>query len=226
MRVKVYDHQDVRLGRNVVHDPQSRSFARTATIDPKSWRDKRVRIYDPLPNPNQCHGECTGCAKAMQLNAVDNRIKGIVLNMDNAHDLYSWASQNDPWDGAWPPNDTGSSGLASAKAAQHYGLGGPYRWLFGGADDIVQAVQDCHVVSVGTRWDFDMFARDADGRIHLGGGNAGGHQWIARGYWKSRDWVLGRCWWGDGFRDFWISRADLDTLMADWGDAHIQARTF
>lgn len=218
--VKRYDAQDYRLGRQVVHDPRSRNFAARAVIDKSTWHDKAVRIYDPSVNPNQCHGECTGCAESMMLNSLGNRVKGRVLRMEDAHRLYSWASQNDPWSGAWPPDDTGSSGLAAAKAAINYGLAREYRWVFSGADEVVQLVMQGRAVSVGTRWDWDMFNQDIDGRIHLGGGTAGGHQWLVRGYDVDRDWVLGRCWWG-GFRDFWIARADLDTLMHDDGDAHV-----
>ena len=219
--VKIVEQQDLRLGRQVVHDPRSRGFAVRSGVDRSTWRDKAIRIYDPTPNPNQCHGECTFVTKAMQFNAVGNRVAGRVLKMDTVHKGYSIATGIDPWDGAWEPDDTGSSGLASAKAAQQLGLGGEYRWLFGGADEVVQAVNEGWAVSVGTRWDYAMFDQDSQGRIHIGGGEAGGHQYLIRGYWKSRDWVLGRCWWGD-FKDFWISRADLDTLLHDYGDAHVQ----
>lgn len=51
------------------------------------------------------------------------------------------------------------------------------------------------------------------------GGEAGGHQWIVRGYDKGQDLAMGRCWW-NGFRDFWIKRSDLDSLLRDGGDAH------
>lgn len=219
--VKIVEQQDLRLGRQVVHDPRSRGFARRITVNRSTWRDKSIRIYDPTPNPNQCHGECTWCAKAMQFNAVGNRVPGRVLRMDTVHKGYSLATSLDPWEGSWEPDDTGSSGLASAKSAQRMGLGGDYHWFFGGADEVTQAVNDNEVVSVGTRWDYDMFEQDKDGRIHLGGGEAGGHQYVFRGYWKSRDWLKGRCWWGD-FRDFWIARTDLDTLLHDNGDAHVQ----
>lgn len=221
--VHIYEQQDHRLGRNVVHDPRSRNFPRRVAVDKSAWHDKAIRLYDPLPNPNQPRGNCTGCAKAMQFNAIGNRKMGVVLNMVDADTIYSIATGLDPWQGQWPPTDTGSSGLASAQAAQQLGHGGTYRWLFGGADEVIQTVMDGEVVSVGTRWEYDMFNQDADGRIHLGGGEAGGHQWIVRGYDASRDWALGRCWWG-GFRDFWITRSDLNTLLSDNGDAHVQER--
>lgn len=227
--VKRVEQQDPRLGRNVVHDPVSRNFAMPVSVDKSVWRDKRVRLYDPLPNPNQPIGCCTGVAKSCQLNAVGNRVMGRVLDMDDAIAIYSYATTIDPWDGSYPPDDTGSSGLASAKSAQHHGLAGTYRWLFGGADEVVQSVMNGEVISVGTWWYWDMFA--ASGGWHQGlpiikptGGQAGGHQYAIRGYDIDADLVMGRCWWGD-FRDFWIKRTDLDSLLHDDGDAHFQRST-
>lgn len=219
------------LGRHVEHDPRSRAFAFVPSIggvDPSTWRTKTIPIYDPRPNPNQPVGCCTMCAKAMQLNAKGNRKKGVILGMDWALDGYVWETHNDQFPGAWNRDgsgqDTGSSGLAACKTAQHFGVGGEYNFLFGGADQVVQAVMDGHVVNVGTRWDYSMFKPDDKGIVHPGGSAAGGHEWTVRGYNKRRDLIMGRCWWGPGFRDFWISRFDLQALLADNGDAHVQAR--
>jgi hypothetical protein len=221
--VQNIEPQDPRLGRNIVHDRRSKNFPMRVEVDKSTWRDKEVRLYDPWPNPNQPVGNCTGCAKAMEFNAVGNREMGVVFKMDDATHIYSRATELDPWDGSYPPDDTGSSGLAAAKASREFGYGGEYRWLFGGADEIVQTIMSGRVVNVGTWWHWDMFNQDADGLVRVGGGKAGGHQWIARGYDESRDWVEGRCWWGE-YRDFWITRADLDALMRDYGDAHVQDR--
>ncbi len=226
--VKTVEPQDPRLGRQVVHDPQSRNFPRVVAIDKSTWRDKVVRLYDPWPNPNQTIGNCTGCGKAMEFNAIGNRITGSVLKMPDADKIYSLATGMDPWEGSWPPTDTGSSGLAAAKAAVQLGLGGEYRWHFGGADEVVQSLmgdehQQPRVVNIGSWWHWDMFRPDANGVVRPTGGYAGGHQWIVRGYDVDRDLVMGRCWWGE-FKDFWISRADLDTLLRDDGDAHTQVR--
>lgn len=220
--VKELPQEDPRLGRQIVHDPKSRAFPYRTLVDRSAWHDKSIRVYDPWPNPNQEIGNCTGVAKCIQFNSVGNRKIGQVLKMDDAVRIYSLATTIDPWDGSYPPEDTGSSGLAAAKAAQTLGLGGEYRWLFGGADEVIQAVMDGHVVNVGTRWDNYMFNQDAEGRVHPGGGVAGGHEWSVRGYDLSRDYAQGRCWWGEAFRDFWISRADLDALLADDGDALVQ----
>jgi hypothetical protein len=221
-RIERIPFTDRRLGRHIVLDDRSRGFVRPGAVDHSTWRTKSIRIYDPDPNPNQTIGNCTGVAKCVQLNAAKNRVSGRVLNMTDAERVYSLATELDPWPGSWPPTDTGSSGLAAAKAAQKLGLAGEYLWIFGGADGVVQAVMDGDVVNVGTRWDEQMFNPDRNGIVHPGGPVAGGHEWSVRGYDARRDLVLGRCWWGD-FRDFWISRSDLNSLLADGGDANVQA---
>lgn len=225
MTVEVQQVPQLRknLGRQMVHDERSRSFPAQTSIDRSSWITKAIRIYDPSPNPKQCHGECTGCAKAMQLNAVGNRVPGIVLNKNDAHRFYSKATHLDPFDGVWPSDDNGSSGLASAKAAQELGFGGEYRHVFGGADEVVQLIQDGYVVSVGTWWYDGMFDPNDLNVIEPTGHRVGGHQYVARGYNLSKDLVVVRCWWGD-FQDVSIKRSHLNELLLDDGDAHIQER--
>lgn len=216
--------RDPRLGRNIVHDVRSRGFAMGLTPDPSTWVTKSIRIYDPIPNENQCHGECTCCAQCMLFNTAGNRKTGQVLHMDTAHKLYSLATTIDPFDGSWTAptwEDTGSSGLAAAKASIALGLGGPYRFIFGGADEVVQTIMTGRTVSLGTAWMNGMFEPDAKGFIWPTGGVAGGHQYIARGYNKPYDAVKIRCWWGT-FRDVLIKRTVLNDLLMDNGDAHTQ----
>ena len=222
--IETREQQSHLLGRQKVHDDRSRGFAMPRLlVDRSLWRDKAIRIYDPIPNPNQSVGNCTMCAKAMQMNAVGNRRTGVVLKMPWAMRGYEWETANDEFPGQYKPDDTGSSGLASCRTAQHTGDGGEYRWIFGGADEVVQNVMEGRVVSVGTWWYESMFDLDASKRITVSGAQVGGHQYPIRGYDKSSDRVLGRCWWGD-FRDFWMKRTDLDNLLLDGGDAHWQAR--
>lgn len=229
MRQYHYTAIDPRLGRHVVHDERSRAFPLASTpVDRSLWKDKAIRLYEPSPNPNQEIGCCTGVAKCSQFNAVGNRKTGVVLDLDDAVKVYSLNTRLDVWEGEYPPTDTGSSGIASCKAAQQLGLGGAYYWEFRGADGIVENIMAGRVMSLGTRWDWDMF-EPSDGYyqakpvIRPGGGTAGGHQWVARGYAENHDLILGRCWWGE-FKDFWISRTNLQALMDDWGDAHFQVR--
>lgn len=215
---------DQRLGRQIVHDDRSRAYAFPDVVDSSTWRTKSVRIYDPRVNPNQPIGCCTGCAHAMMFNAVGNRLPGKVLGLEWAIARYSRATALDVWPGSYPPDDTGSSGLAVCKASQEAGDGGVYRFLFGGVDQVVQAIMLGQVVSVGTKWLWDMFHPDAGRFIQPTGGLAGGHQYVARGYIEPLDAVVIRCWWGPGFRDVLIKREHLGDLLADRGDAVIQAR--
>lgn len=221
--VEIVEHLDHRLGRNKVHDPRSRNFAMGTTIDRTTWTTKVIRIFDPSVNPNQCHGECTGCANAMMLNSEGNRIPNQVLNMNYAHKVYSGATKIDPWQGAWPPTDTGSSGLAAAKVAQQMKTGGAYRWIMNGADGVVQSIMDGRVVSVGTWWTEGLSRRDANLNIEPTGMRIGGHQYVVRGYDAGRDSVIIRCWWGS-YRDAYLKRSHLNDLLMDGGDAHVQDR--
>lgn len=215
--------EHIHLGRQKVHDPRSRAFPAYVSVDRSTWMSKLIRIYDPIPNPNQCHGECTGCAKAMEFNTVGNRVRGVILNMNDAHRFYHNGTMIDPFPGTWPPTDTGSSGLAVAKAAKLLGFGGEYRHVFGGADEVVQLIMRGRVVNVGTWWYNNMFYPNASGIIAPTGPMVGGHQYIARGYDKPRDLIRIRCWWGT-FKDVWIKRSDLNALLMDGGDAHVQDR--
>lgn len=221
--VEVIPQKYHHLGRQKVHDSRSKAFATGLVVDRSKWQSKTIRIYDPLINPNQCHGECTGVAKCVQFNAVGNRVSGVVLNMDNAHRFYTLATQRDPFEGSWPPDDTGSSGLASCKAATELGFGGAYSHVFNGADGVIQLIQQGRVVSCGTWWYDDMMMPNANGFIEPTGPKVGGHQYSARGYDLKRDAVLIRCWWGS-FRDVWIKRTHLNELLLDGGDAHVQDR--
>lgn len=211
------------LGRQRVHDSRSKAFPAGAVVDRSKWKSKSIQIFDPRKNPNQCHSECTGCAKAMEFNAVGNRVKGVTLNMDNAHEFYHLATTLDPFTGSWPPDDTGSSGLAAAKAAQKLGFGGEYRHVFNGADGVVQLIQEGRVVNIGTWWYEGLFHPSPTGIVEPTGPKVGGHQFIARAYDVVFDLVTIRCWWGS-YRDVRIKREHLNELILDQGDAHIQNR--
>jgi hypothetical protein len=227
LKVIIVDQLDPRLGRQAVHDSRSRGFAFPVTVDKSTWRSKTIPIYDPVPNPEQTVGNCTGCQKAMAFNARGARRKGVVHTMKDANRIYSLATQLDPWPGQWNEDgsgeDTGSSGLAAAKAAQQLGYGGEYRWLFGGIDEVVQAIMGDATVGVGTWWYSNMFHQDTRGRIEPGGRKAGGHEYEYRGFDLKMDELIGRCWWGDDFKDFRVKRTHAGELLDDDGDANVQA---
>lgn len=228
LHVVRFENQPPQLGRQIVHDPLSRLYAFKAT-EPAEKRDFTHRVYQPRPVPNQPVGCCTGVDLAVKCNTVGNRRKGVVLNMNDALKVYSRATQLDPWEGSWEPHDTGSSGLAAAKAAKEFGLIDSYQWIFDGAAGVLAALQT-KPVGVGAWWTYDMFDPDpVTGLVRPTGAKAGGHQWTVIGYRKKPDAFLGQCWWGrwglGGTGRFLIRYDDLDALLHEYGDAHVVYRT-
>lgn len=234
LRVLSIPQLDERLGRQVVHDPQSRRFAfPLGAVPEKPTKAIRHRVYGPRTTPRQRVGTCTGVDQCVQGNAVGNRINGVILDMAQAERIYSRASQLDPWPGNWPPTDTGSSGLAACKAALEFGLILRYEWLFGGARQVLAAVaggegKRGRCVGVGTWWMADMFHPDPKTLlVRPTGGRVGGHQWTITGWEPRYDAFEGLCWWGPEFGHkgrFRIRFDDLDALLMDDGDAHVTYR--
>jgi hypothetical protein len=228
LHVVQIEQLDERLGRQVVHDPASRNYEferPRGFITPDSFR---LNTYNPAPNPRQKIGNCTGCDQCIKCNTKGNRVRGVRLDMDTALKIYSRATQLDPWPGSYPPADTGSSGLAAAKAAKEYNLIDRYEWIFSGTDTIIAALQAGKAVGVGTYWENNMFDPDPETLlVEPGGGLAGGHQWPVIGWSKKFRAFEGLCWWGDDFGRlgmFRIKAEHLAALLAQDGDAHITYR--
>lgn len=218
--------EDRRLGRHVVHDPKSWDYQELLprrTVELKSVQHRR---YDPIPEPNQPVGCCTMVAECLMGNTKGNRVKGQVLNMQTALDGYSIATSIDPFEGVYPPEDTGSSGLAAAKAAVRLGLADKYLWYFS-VESVLLGLQK-HPISFGGKWMYDMFYASREHPVVRPTGEvAGGHQWTLSGYDAKNKLIAGECWWGKGFGingRFYISVEDFRTLMEDNGDAHFTIR--
>lgn len=226
LHIVTVEQSDPRLGRQCVHDPASRRFAFQAAAPPK--RDIQLRVYGPMTRPNQTIGCCTGVDQAVKCDTAGNRVKGSVLRMADAERIYSKATELDPFPGTYPPDDTGSSSLGACQASQALGLIDSYSWIFNGPDGILAALAAGHPVGVGTWWLHNMWDVDpATGLIEVGGARDGGHQWTITGYRKKFDAFRGDCWWGPNWGvkgGFLIRRADLATLLADDGDAHLTQR--
>lgn len=221
------EQTDPRLGRHIVHDPRSRRFAVSAPREVAVKRSFRHRVFSPTPLPNQTIGNCTGVDQCVRADAQGNRIQGVILGMPDAVKLYERATQLDPFEGTYPPDDTGSSGLAAAKAATEAGIIERYEWVFGGADQVLATLRD-RPVGVGTRWHRDMFTPEPNTfLVRPTGPIVGGHQWAVIGWNQRYQAFEGMCWWGDDFGShgmFRIRKDDLATLLADDGDAHVTYR--
>lgn len=220
------EQQSEKLGRHIVHDPRSRNFAAELPRTAAPLKSVQHRRYDPRPEPNQPVGCCTFVAECMLANSKGNRVKGVVFDMDDAIKGYSLATTLDPFQGTYPPNDTGSSGLAAAKAAVQLGIASHYEWFFG-LDAILQGLQT-KPISFGGYWFADMFKANASNPlVRPTGGIVGGHQWILSGYDAKRKLIVGECWWGKSFGRngrFLISVEDFRILVDSGGDAHYTYR--
>jgi hypothetical protein len=128
-----------RLGRHIEHDQRSLAYGVVLSPGPlKSamWQ----RHCDPFDQGNI--GSCTGNAIAGAAMSGPLWVTGRLLTEADALRLYGAATRLDKIPGHYPPDDTGSSGLAAAKAAHQAGLIGSYHHAFG----LLQAL---HAVAAG-----------------------------------------------------------------------------
>lgn len=166
------------LGRHVEHDPRSRSFGLVAAAVP--LRNVHHRRYGgPLDQGDL--GSCTGNAVAGAVNTSPlHTPKKRLLRESDAVAIYTLATTLDAFAGEYPPTDTGSSGLAAAKAARQLGHISAYRHAFG-IDEALQALMVAPVIT-GVDW-YESFDRpDARGRIEIAGQVRGGHEFEVLGY--------------------------------------------
>ncbi len=216
------------LGRIIHHDERSRLYPFRAPIPGKrtSVRHARVPLGTVLDQANL--GSCTGnaCLGAIFTQPLQGALAltPVKLNFDEttAIKLYSAATVLDEFAGTYPPDDTGSSGLAVAKAAQQAGYISGYLHAFS-ADDALDALVAGPII-VGVDWHSGFDNPSADGEMRLAGPVRGGHElcvdqidvenqrvWVTNSW--SKSWGLdGRAWWS------WSTFA---ALLAKDGDATI-----
>ena len=189
--------QPYSLGRLVEHDPRSRAYPVLARA-PLKLRTVTHRSYG-LPLNQGSLGSCTGNAAAGALNTAPLHRNGDrVLREPDAVKLYSAATRLDGFPGEWPPTDSGSSGLAVAKACKQAGLIRGYRHAFT-IGQALAAIQHSPVIT-GVPWYERMFQPTADRFVHIGGQVAGGHEFLVRGYTAARrPYILCCNSWGPGW---------------------------
>lgn len=206
------------LGRRLEpnHDPRSRAYpVRVAPTQPAS-----VLHHHGGPILNQGPlGSCTGNAIVNALNARPLRHRRRFLDETDAVRLYGAATRLDPWPGDYPPDDTGSSGLAAAKAAQREGLIIGYQHAFT-HDEILLAITRAPVI-VGVPWFDGMFTPDPAGFVHPTGTIVGGHEFAILGQALHSEYFTALNSWGAGWGDagrFRIRFDDLWALLEHGGD--------
>lgn len=183
-------HDGMRLGRNMWLD--GRSLAHMVEND---VREMGKPLADqewerPLVILDQGKiGSCTGNAGTGALGTqpyFDAVGKEVLPSPDDAAaaeefavQLYSDATKADGYPGVYPPDDTGSSGLAICKVLKARGTITGYRWARS-AYGLLRLLQNGPVLQ-GMPWYEAFFQPDADGYIDsdpkwLSSGVAGGHE--------------------------------------------------
>ena len=164
------------FGRIVEHDHRSRAFKfNTAGISVHSVHHvRKIPVLDQ-GNIGSCTGNATvGCVGTLPFYTTLSKAQRSALNEAEAVRLYSQATRVDEWPGEYPPDDTGTSGLAIAKAAVAAGYINGYRHTFS-FDDALKALSVQPVIS-GINWYEGFTYPDAKGVISQFGQLAGGHE--------------------------------------------------
>jgi hypothetical protein len=185
------------LGRIVEHDPRSLYYPAPKTEQPRSahWRH-----YGRILDQGQL-GSCTGNAMTQWLMTGEafrgrHHRPGRYLTETEAVRIYSAATKIDGAEGEYPPDDTGSSGLAVAKVAQQLGYVSRYSHAFG--IDHAEATISLSAFLVGSEWTERMFDPDADGFVYPDGDVAGGHEYLCVGWDQPSDvWTFVNSWGAD-----------------------------
>lgn len=212
---------DPRLKRHIYHDSRSKNFefdtSNLSIIDVEHTR------FIPVLDQGQV-GSCTGNAGIGAINTSPFAPSvNPVFTPDEAGalQLYSAAETLDG-DGPYPPNDNGSSGLSIATILKSLGIISEYKHTFT-LNSALKALSQYPVI-VGINWYNDMFNPDADGRVHITGDLAGGHEVEA----YKVDVENGRIWfynsWGTSWGvngTFYLTWADFHTLLGRQGDVTV-----
>lgn len=217
-------YPDMRLGRHVLHDSRSKRYAVDTTgLKPKTVR--WVRRVDPFDQGEL--GSCTGNAAVGCLgtepfyDTAAVQALGVAIAEKLAVDVYSEATSIDPYQGQYPPTDTGSDGLSVAKVLKSRGLIAGFMHTFS-FDQFVLAMQKVPAIT-GVNWysTFDDPSPDGIVDIMPGARIRGGHEFEVAGV--NVEEGLVECinsWgpdWGDHGR-FYIPFNTYRRLLAEQGD--------
>lgn len=219
------------LGRVLQHDPRSRDY-----VSEQATKLQTVthRHYGP-PLDQTPWGACTGNALAQLLNTAPFHIPyHRYLKEADALRIYGRATEIDSFPGVfnasnpYAPNsrDTGSSGLAVAKAGVEFGYFNSYTHAFGIGQALATAVVTPFIT--GTDWMSDMDHPDEKGFVTPTGTLRGGHEYLGFGINVEEEYLLFLNSWGRwGWRGtgvFKMRFPDYNTLLERQGDVTVPVK--
>jgi hypothetical protein len=209
------------LGRHVEHDERSKNFAvKLLAKGPQSVT--YARHCPPFDQGDL--GSCTGNAMAGVLMTDPLWAPGRMLAESDAVRLYSEATHLDKIRGNYPPDDTGSSGLAVAKAAKKEGWIKGYEHSFS-LDQLQHGLSQRPGIT-GINWytSFDSPLATGECPLTPTATVRGGHEVEMfrldvgkKQIWCYQSW--GPTWGGLGNGTFWFSFDTMTRLLAEQGDA-------
>lgn len=162
------------LGRHIEHDELSRGHAYAEEFSFNSLRDVMHKRHGGAFDQGNL-GSCTGNATAGAINTDPLHETQKQLKEADAVKIYSLATILDGFPGVYPPDDTGSSGMAAAKAAKQLGYISGYKHAF----NISQALTALQVgpTITGINWYEGFDNPDPDtGLVEIAGQIRGGHE--------------------------------------------------
>ncbi len=209
-----------RLGRHIEHDPASLAFETPhATSALHSARHQRF----VLPFNQGDLGSCTCEAMIGCLMTEPFYMAQRALGQLDCVDLYRQATRLDSIPGHWEPDDTGSSGLAAAKAAHKRGWLRAYHHAF--TLHAALAALGRTPIMIGVNW-YEGFDKPIGQRaeLQIAGGVRGGHELSVTEIDVPAQLIRGPNSWGLSWGDngYWtMSFETFDRLLHESGDATI-----
>lgn len=220
-----------RTGRHVEHDSRSRAYALSEDLLGSStgYVSATHTVNAPVLDQKNV-GACTGFASEADVSAdplyaaIPASLKArptgdVTTDNDQGMALYGSATSLDSIKGTYPPNDTGSTGLAAAKAAQKAGLISGYQHALS-LDAALKGVGLLPGIT-GVNWYEGFDNPDATGRVKISGSVRGGHEFCVYGIdvpgqlvWARNSW--GASWGLNG--NFCFSWDDWGRLLDEQGD--------
>lgn len=203
------------LGRVVEHDDRSRNFTVTAVpVVASVLHSRHVPVFDQGDL-----GSCTGNAAAgcMATGPWHHRCTERTAVL-----LYERATVLDSFPGSYPPDDTGSSGLAVMKAVQARHWITAYHHAFS-FNDVLAALQTTPVIA-GVNWYEGFDQPDPAGNVRIAGQVRGGHEVCVVGCDVDAQTIRAVNSWSAGWGDhgyFTWTYADFERLLSEQGDVTV-----